>query len=185
MPNVEGRKQVANESSLPNDDRWCSIMWFLIMNKTKPFDFINNRDYFFVSNFLILSGAFMLCNQNKSIHCNKQEKNFFLFFASIQFVLVWPSKYLNLCLLVFSCSSFVQRILKKKTTCACFFIDLSCANCVGSFSSSVYLYEGVHTFFKTIISKMYTWFKTVWSSCYRRVATSVLLNTLLSIWLIT
>jgi len=26
MPNVEGKKQVANESSLANDDRWCSIM---------------------------------------------------------------------------------------------------------------------------------------------------------------
>lgn len=114
MPNVEGRKQVANESSLPNDDRWCSIMWFLIMNKTKPFDFINNRDYFFVSNFLILSGAFMLCNQNKSIHCNKQEKNFFLFFASIQFVLVWPSKYLNLCLLVFFLFFFCTANIKKK-----------------------------------------------------------------------
>ncbi|UJR27426.1 hypothetical protein I4U23_008715 [Adineta vaga] len=26
MPNVEGKKQVANELSLTNDDRWCSIM---------------------------------------------------------------------------------------------------------------------------------------------------------------
>ncbi len=26
MPDVEGKRKVANESSLPNDDRWCSIM---------------------------------------------------------------------------------------------------------------------------------------------------------------
>jgi hypothetical protein len=26
MPNVEGKKQVANEFPLTGDDRWCSIM---------------------------------------------------------------------------------------------------------------------------------------------------------------
>lgn len=26
MPNVDGKKQVANESSLPNDGHWCPLM---------------------------------------------------------------------------------------------------------------------------------------------------------------
>ncbi len=76
MPNVENKKPVASESALTGDDRWCSIMWF--DNEQKRFSLLIIVIIFFSN--IFLSGAFMLCNQNKTnIYTFQKEKEVFVF----------------------------------------------------------------------------------------------------------
>lgn len=86
MPNVEGKKQVANESSLPNDGHWCPLMWFCLWT-----NWGDNRDYSyfllfsFFSNFIrsisLFRSPVLLCcvikNHTKFLSSDKTKKRLF------------------------------------------------------------------------------------------------------------